>query len=327
MDNPMPRCLLPRPNALLALLCAGALAQAPAALAADAAPPAFAFRTVPATPMALPVPLQFPATGMAGLAGTAGNGPALPAFQWTGLAHERIVRNVLRPQLYPVLPAAGRGNGRAVLVVPGGGYKFVAIENEGLPVARRLAEAGYTAFVLVYRVQPTPVADEAFAAEVNREIAQRFAPGAPKQADDLAAYPPAVDDVRQAMAWLRSQAPALGFDAGRLGYIGFSAGARSGRALVESASADEMPATLALVYGGFAATRPRTPVPPLFLAQAADDPLFPPDGFDIVQNWRQAGQRVELHLYERGSHGFGLTPRGSTSDGWLQAYLAWLDRQ
>jgi acetyl esterase/lipase len=296
-----------------ALMAAASLAHVPAAQAAE--PPRHVFRTVPATPMELPTPLSF--------GGTASG----PAFQWTGLGQERILRNVQRPQLFPVRPAAGKANGRAVLVVPGGGYRFVAIENEGLPIARRLADAGFTAFVLVYRVKPTPVADADFAAEVNAEIAQRFRPGAPKAADDLAPHGPAVEDAKAAMTWLKVHAAEQGFDAKRLSYIGFSAGARSGRALVMQATADEMPDTLALIYGGFYATPPRQPVPPLFLAQAADDPLFPPDGFDIVQNWRQAGQRVELHLYERGGHGFGSMPRGTTADAWLDAYLAWLNRQ
>jgi hypothetical protein len=78
------------------------------------------FQTVPATPMDLPTPIQLGAE-------TGG-----PAFQWTGFGRERVLRNVAAPLLYPVRPAQGKGNGRAVLVVPGGGYKFVAIENEGM---------------------------------------------------------------------------------------------------------------------------------------------------------------------------------------------------
>ncbi|WP_077038323.1 alpha/beta hydrolase [Pelomonas sp. KK5] len=272
----------------------------------------YVFKTVPATPMDLPAPIAL--------------GDA-PAFQWTGLARERILRNVSAPLLYPVLPPAGKGNGRALLVVPGGGYKFVAVENEGWPVAQRLAEAGWTVFVLVYRVNPTPPADEDFAASVNEEIAQRFASATPRRGNNLQLFEPAVEDARLAMAWVKAHAADYGCDPARSGYLGFSAGAHSGRALAERAAAGEMPATLALIYGGFGAFRAQAPVPPLFVAQALDDPLFPPDDFGIVQAWREAGQRVELHLYERGSHGFGLIPRGTTSDQWLDAYLNWLDKQ
>ncbi len=307
---------IPARARLGALITAALLVAWPAARAAEGGPPVF--RAESAVPMSLPLPLELGGSGAASGA----------AFQWTGFGRERVLRNVQRPLLYPVRPAAGQANGRAVLVVPGGGYRFVAIENEGMPVAQRLAEAGYTAYVLVYRIKPTPVQDQDFAAEVNAEIAQRFAPGAPKAADDLQPHAPAVEDAKTAMAWLKAHAAEQGVDAQHIGYIGFSAGARTGRALVEQANPAQMPATLALIYGGFYATRPAQPVPPLFLAQAADDPLFPPDSFDMVQNWRQAGQRVELHLYERGGHGFGaMAPRGNTSDGWLASYLAWLARQ
>ena len=92
--------------------------------------------------------------------------------------------------------------------------------------------------------------------------------------------------------------------------------------------AHEMPATLALIYGGLAASKPQAPTPPLFLAQAADDPLFPVTNIDLLNSWREAGQRAELHIYERGGHGFGLLNlRGTTADGWIDAYLAWLAKQ
>ncbi|WP_284615026.1 alpha/beta hydrolase [Aquabacterium humicola] len=251
--------------------------------------------------------------------------PEACGWQVTRLEHERVLRNVGAAALLPVEPAPGRGNGRAVLVVPGGGFLFVAVENEGLPVARRLAKAGYTAFVLVYRTRPTTDDDRSFEQGLPRawqDLAERI------QADgDLALHGPALDDTRTAMRWLRAHAASFGFDPARLGLLGFSAGARCGRALVAQATAEEMPDSLALVYGGFAATVPRAPVPPLFLAQAADDPLFDSGQLAILDDWRRAGQRAELHLYERGGHGFGLRKQGATSDHWFDAYRAWLDRQ
>lgn len=246
-------------------------------------------------------------------------------WRCTRLAHEAVLRNVGAAGLLPVMPPPGRGNGRAVLVVPGGGFIFVAVENEGLPVAQRLAEAGYAAFVLVYRTRPSIEDDDAF----ERGLPQAWQGLAAQiRADgDLAVHPPAVDDIRTAMRWLRAHAADFAFDPARLGVLGFSAGARAGRALVAQAPRGEMPDSLALVYGGFARTVPRSPVPPLFLAQAADDPLFDHRHLDILDDWRRAGQRAELHLYERGGHGFGLRTQGATSDHWFEACRAWLDRQ
>lgn len=281
-----------------------------AASQSAAAAPQIIIRTVPAVQMSVPSPVLMGASQP-------------PSVQWTGFPDQRVLRNVQGPLLYPVLPAAARANGKAVLVVPGGGYKFVAIENEGLPVAQRLADAGYAAFVLVYRVKPTLPEDAAFAQALTEEIAELFS----KPVVDLEAYGPALEDTLRALRWIKGHAAQWGVDPKSVGYLGFSAGARTGRAIAEQASPEEMPATMALIYGGFTATKPRSPVPPLFLAQAADDPLFSLEGAAIVQNWQSAGQRAELHLYERGGHGFGLRQQGTTSDAWMTAYLGWLLRQ
>ena len=54
-----------------------------------------------------------------------------------------------------VYPAA-KPNGTAVVVAPGGGFTILAIEHEGRDVARWMNERGVTAFVLRYRLVPTP---------------------------------------------------------------------------------------------------------------------------------------------------------------------------
>lgn len=292
------------------------LALSPEAAAAEPpARPPFSLRIEPARPLQLPAPISLgePVDGA--------------PYQWTGMNREQLLRNVRTASMVAVRPAAGKANGRAVLVVPGGGYMFVAIENEGLPVAKRLAEQGYTAFVLIYRTNATPVSDEAFSAWLQKDFAERFskppAPDAP-----MLSFQPAVDDAKAAMRWVRAHAAEFGIKPGQIGFIGFSAGAHSGHRLVEQATADEMPANLALIYGGLYAARPKVPVPPLFAAQAMDDPLFPVSHIHLLNSWKQAGQRAELHLYEKGGHGFGLLNlRGTTADGWIDAYLAWLARQ
>lgn len=285
---------------------------------APAAAPAFSFQIVPARPLPLPQAIAL-------------DGQQSPAtLQWTGINKEQVVRNVRSASLYPVRPAAAQANGRAVLVVPGGGYVMVAVENEGLAVAQRLAELGYTAFILVYRVKPTPADDEAFAAQIAQSAAARFRqpPSDGGPADDALRFQPAVDDAKSAMRWLRREAQALGIQADRIGCIGFSAGARTCLQLTEQAEPAEMPAHLALIYGGLAAAAPRSPVPPLFVAQAMDDRLFPVTHIDLVNSWRRAGQRSELHLFERGGHGFGLVNlRGTTADGWFDIYQRWLSAQ
>ena len=77
------------------------------------------------------------------------------------------VRNVVQPTLTPVLPA-GPSTGAAVIVAPGGGFLGLAIDDEGWQVARWLADHGIAAFVLKYRVLPTPASTTVFDDEFNR---------------------------------------------------------------------------------------------------------------------------------------------------------------
>ena len=80
---------------------------------------------------------------------------------------------------------------------------------------------------------------------------------------------------------------------------------------------------MALLYGGL-----RTPVPadasPAFIAAAADDDYQPRDAVLLYDAWRQAGAAAELHIFERGGHGFDLTRKGLTSDHWIDELLWWL---
>ena len=59
--------------------------------------------------------------------------------QWEHVFDQLMVRNVTQPALYPVLPDPELDRGKAVIVAPGGAFHFVSLENEGFPVAERLA--------------------------------------------------------------------------------------------------------------------------------------------------------------------------------------------
>lgn len=69
------------------------------------------------------------------------------------------------------------------------------------------------------------------------------------------------------------------------------------------------------------------PVAPLFLVAAQDDPLFRQGGFTLAKAWVRSGGSIEFHLYNSGGHGFGTAPTGKISQGWIEAYLAWLREQ
>jgi len=103
--------------------------------------------------------------------------------------------HVTLPTLSVLRPA--KPNGVALLILPGGGYHRVYLGHEGIDIARRFAADGYTCFSLVYRL---PADGWAAGSEVSLQDAQR------------------------GLRTVRSLAAKYGYDAGRIGVIGFSAG-------------------------------------------------------------------------------------------------------
>ena len=86
-----------------------------------------------------------------------------------------MLRNVSDTTLTVYRPAPGRANGVGVIVCPGGGWRILAWEHEGVDVAQWLAERGYTAFLLKYRLGPTPVDAAAFVkAHLSKDAAKKL---------------------------------------------------------------------------------------------------------------------------------------------------------
>lgn len=240
--------------------------------------------------------------------------------QWEHVLDQVTVRNVTRPALYAVLPRKGRGNGKAVIIAPGGGYRFVSMDSEGFRVADRLAQAGYTAFVLKYRTLVTPRDTDANL----RELAALFGN---LGKSELAELPAAVDDLAASLDLVRQRAAEWRIDATRIHVIGFSAGARTSVRMLEQKSQAAQARSIALMYPPMSQTASGGPRPPLFLGIAADDPLFRQGGLNLVAEWLKQSTNVEFHLYSGGGHGFGMRPQGTTSDHWIEHYLSWLGHQ
>jgi acetyl esterase/lipase len=302
--------LLARAVALLLLGAAAGVAGAQQ----PAAPqfPPFKRIAAPAEPEAIPL-YQGVAPGSEG---------ATQVELWDEIMGERVVRNVTRPTLTPFLPAAGKATGAAVIVAPGGAYFMLSMDNEGYPVARALAERGIAAFVLKYRLDPSPADERQFEALAGARFAAAAKAGADKVAPIRQAL--AVEDAVAALALVRTRAAAWHIDPRRVGMLGFSAGAMTA---LDATLQDKAPRPdfTALIYGPMTPVSAPAPLPPLFLALAADDPLFGNSGFGIVDSWKRSGAPVELHYYEHGGHGFGLHHQGASSDLWLEQFVQWLE--
>lgn len=241
------------------------------------------------------------------------------AEQWERMFEQVNVRNVTCPTVYPVLPRPGRANGKAIVIAPGGGYQFVSIEQEGFRVADALAAHGYTAFVVKYRTEATPRETGPYMAKMGQFFGN-LGKG------ELPDNPPAVDDLAATIRLVHDEAEQRGLEPSKIGVIGFSAGARTTIRLLESKEDAKLVENVALLYPPMTQNVKGGPRPPLFLGIAADDPLFVQGKLGLITNWLAESPKVEFHLYAGGRHGFGMSVKGTTSDLWIDQYIAWLDR-
>lgn len=292
--------------ALVASICPVVAAAQPA----DFPVPAPA--SAPAEPDALPLyGAQTPGS-------TAGENWAL----FFGRAYS--VRNVTRPTLTPVLPKPDRATGAAVIVAPGGAFMGLSMTHEGWDVARALADRGIAAFVLKYRLLPTPKDDK----EAVAYIGAKMMAGTPDPTKmPTLENPQTTEDGLAALAMVRSNPAKWGVDPARVGMIGFSAGAMTSLNTALASKPGERPAFVGYIYGPQARIEVPADAPPLFDAIALDDPLFPSMGFPIAQAWLAAKRPVEIHGYQRGSHGFGLGVLGTTTTQMLDQFVGWMEMQ
>jgi acetyl esterase/lipase len=234
----------------------------------------------------------------------------------------KAVRNVTQPTLTPVLPDPAKANGAAVIVIPGGGFKFISMENEGWPVARWLADHGIAAFILKYRTNETPDDEKAMMAEMMKLFTGNGPSGPGPEA--RLSEPRATDDALVALRMVRARSGEWHIDPARVGMIGFSAGAMTALNSVLSPNAADRPDFFGYIYGPMLRVDVPANAPPMFAALALDDPLFGGQGFGIVEGWRAAHRPVELHGYEKGSHGFGMGHSGTTTTLLLDEFQLWL---
>lgn len=288
-----------------------------AVLMAIGCPMSASAQGIPVAPMATPAQPGAIPLGTGAVQG-------MPAESWFTLAGRPTVRNVSIATLLPVLPAKDQATGAAVVIAPGGGFVMVSMEAEAMKPARWFADHGIAAFVLKYRLDPTPAPMEAFKQAALARFAAAAMAGA-KGGADIPAPAPALADAQAAMRLVRTQAARWGVDPHRIAYLGFSAGAIMGVDLVKAAVPGTMPDLFAAIYPAMAPTSVAPGAPPLFVAVASDDELFGKQGYGLPESWRRAGRPVELHVYEHGGHGFGFDGKaGTTSAGWRQTLLDWL---
>lgn len=228
-------------------------------------------------------------------------------------------------------------NGGSVIIFPGGGYWINAINHEGFDVAKRFNESGITAFVVKYRI-PNDLTME------NRETGP-------------------LQDAQQAIHVIRSRAKEWNIDPNKIGIMGFSAGGHlastAGTHFMKNIDPalkgmNLRPDFMILVYPvisfddsvGHLGSRDqligKNPskekireysnelqvtknTPPTFLIHASDDDaVAPQNSILFYQNLLKHSVPAELHIYEKGGHGFGMN-NPTTKDQWIERCLNWME--
>ncbi|HVA01559.1 MAG TPA: alpha/beta hydrolase [Terriglobia bacterium] len=241
-----------------------------------------------------------------------------------------------RPTLTVYSPEASKAVGTGVIVCPGGGYHFVAMDNEGKQPAKWLNSLGITAFVLNYRIAP------------------RYR------------YPAEIEDGERAVRFVRFHAHDYGISPERIGIWGFSAGGHLASAVgthfdsgkpqasdpIDRAS--DRPDFMILSYAVISFTTPYTEkgsmqmllgphpdpklvrsfsnelqvtakTPPTFLFSTDSDQTVPAENAVLFfLALRKHHVPSELHVFRRGPHGVGLGQDYSSLSIWPTLLANWL---
>jgi acetyl esterase/lipase len=235
----------------------------------------------------------------------------------------QVVFNVTKPSLTVFTPDPAIANGTAMVICPGGGFIALAMGNEGYDVAKALVKKGITCFVLKYRVAHVTTNDavQYFNDAVhNNDTA--------KQRQQREAIPLGIADGKAAIAYVRGHAKEYNINTDRIGIMGFSAGGTVAASAAFNYTAENKPNFVAPIYAFFPKNMIgtiATDAPPLFIAVAANDPLnLQPHSIDLFTAWNTAKKDAELHVFNQGSHGFGMRVQKTTSDKWLGIFTDWL---
>lgn len=243
------------------------------------------------------------------------------------------------PTLSVFLPATPKPNQAAVIIFPGGGYQHLAIDKEGTKVAEWFNSLGITAFVVKYRLPSDKIMK-------NKNIGP-------------------LQDAQEAVRYVRQNAAKYNIDAAKIGILGFSAGGHLASTLAThydektyeaTSKVSARPDFSLLIYPVISMQndithkgsqisllgnnpsqelldsfsnekKVTTQTPPTFLVHATDDTtVLPENSINYYLALKNNGVPAELHIYEKGGHGFGLGVK-DTSKFWTRDCEEWLKSQ
>ena len=245
---------------------------------------------------------------------------------------------VTDPTISVFLPPAEKANGMAVIICPGGGYGALAFDYEGIDIARWFNKSGIAGIVLKYRLPSDQIM-------LNKSIGP-------------------LQDAQEAMRIVRRNADEWKINTNKIGVMGFSAGGHlastlsthySDKIYVSSDTTSARPDFSLLIYpvissdvsfthaGSMKNLMGENPhdsvakyfsgelnvnakTPPAFLVHAANDNVVPvKNSIVYFESLVRYNIPSELHVFQKGAHGFGLALNKETQSAWPDLCLKWLD--
>ena len=236
-----------------------------------------------------------------------------------------VVYNVTQPTITAYLPPKDLATGTAIVIAPGGAFHTLSINSEGVDVAKWLNSKGIAAFVLKYRVA------RSFTDDPVKELMGKMGNFKALDIENDTIVPLAMADGLIAMKYVRDHAKEMDIDPNKIGFMGFSAGGTLAMSVVYNATDENRPNFVAPIYAYEPAVIGSTPPSvktPIFVAVAGDDQLgMMPMSINIYKKWFDAKHPAELHIYEKGGHGFGMRKQNLPTDTWYERFGEWLKLQ
>lgn len=244
---------------------------------------------------------------------------------------------VTDPALYVALPPADKATGTAVLICPGGGYSVLAFDHEGHQIARWLNDNGIAGIILKYRLPSDEIMED-----------KSIGP---------------LQDAQEAMRTIRHNAKEWNIDPHKVGVIGFSAGGHFASTLSThydipvyemKDSVSARPDFSILIYPVITMDTSFTHMgsrinligenpseeailhfsnelqitgetPPAFLVHSTDDNAVPVlNSIVYYEGLIKYGIPAELHIFQKGGHGYGLAAGQATQSSWPALCIQWL---
>ncbi|MEI7505013.1 MAG: alpha/beta hydrolase [Paludibacter sp.] len=235
-----------------------------------------------------------------------------------------FVTNISEPRMYAYIVPKEIATGAAVVICPGGGYRGISVKKEGEDIAKWFNNLGVSAFVLYYRMP-----------NGNFEIPLK--------------------DAQTALEIVKKDAKKWNIKKGKIGIMGFSAGGHLASTVgTHFKNKNQRPDFMILAYPVVTMQKELThagsrnnllgnnptdeqvqfysnelqvtkKTPPTFLVHAIDDKAVPiANSEQLLKSLQEKNVPAELHKFDVGGHGFGMTKRGIPVDNWSDLLIIWL---